>query len=65
VATVLNVTGWQAGHGVPSVPASRDKEEPAAAVDAVLGAYREEGRRLASVARGAELVERALRGEPV
>ena len=31
------------------------------AVDAVLGAYRDEGHRLASVARGAELVERALR----
>ena len=38
---------------------------PPHAVDAALGAYRDEGRRLASVARGAELVERALRGEPV
>jgi len=36
---------------------------PPHAVDAALIAYRDEGRRLASVAKSAELVERALRGE--
>jgi hypothetical protein len=37
---------------------------PPHAVDTVPAGYREEGRRLASVASGAELVERALRGDP-
>src|SRR5271165_2227476 len=36
---------------------------PPHAVDAVLAAYRTEGRRLAETARAAILVERALRGE--
>jgi hypothetical protein len=36
---------------------------PPHAVDAVLAAYRTEGRRLAATARAAELIERALRGE--
>jgi hypothetical protein len=36
---------------------------PPHAVDAVLAAYRTEGRRLAAAARAAELIERALRGE--
>src|SRR5215471_15961196 len=36
---------------------------PPAAVEAVLATYRSEGSRLAAAARGAELVERALRGE--
>ena len=38
---------------------------PPHAVDAALTAYRDEGRRLVSVAKGAELIERALRGEPL
>jgi hypothetical protein len=36
---------------------------PPHAVDAVLDAYRTEGRRLAAAAQGAELIERAMRGE--
>jgi hypothetical protein len=36
---------------------------PPHAIDAVLAAYRTEGRRLAATARAAILVERALRGE--
>jgi hypothetical protein len=36
---------------------------PPHAVDAVLAAYRTEGRRLAAVARAVVLVERAIRGE--
>jgi hypothetical protein len=36
---------------------------PPAAVEAVLTAYRSEGKRLAETARAANLVERALRGE--
>jgi hypothetical protein len=36
---------------------------PPHAVDAVLAAYRREGRRLVAAARGVEAVERALRGE--
>ena len=36
---------------------------PPHAIDAVLAAYRVEGRRLAATARAAILVERALRGE--
>jgi 23S rRNA U2552 (ribose-2'-O)-methylase RlmE/FtsJ len=36
---------------------------PAAGVDAVLDAYRTEGRRLVDTARAVELVSRALRGE--
>lgn len=35
---------------------------PPHAVDAALAAYKDEGRRLAAAAKGAELVERALRG---
>jgi hypothetical protein len=38
---------------------------PPHAVDAALTAYRDEGRRLAAALRGVELVERALRGEPL
>lgn len=40
-------------------------ELPPHAVDAALLAYRDEGRRLVAVAKAAELVERALRGEPL
>jgi hypothetical protein len=36
---------------------------PAAGVDAVLDAYRSEGRRLVGTARGVDLIGRALRGE--
>lgn len=36
---------------------------PAAGVDAVLEAYRAEGRRLVAAARAADLIGRALRGE--
>jgi hypothetical protein len=36
---------------------------PPSAVEAVLTAYRSEGRRLADAARAADLIERALRGE--
>jgi hypothetical protein len=36
---------------------------PPHAVEAALAAYRDEGRRLVAAVRGAELIERALRGE--
>jgi hypothetical protein len=36
---------------------------PPHAIDTVLAAYRDEGRRLVGAARTAELVERALRGD--
>jgi hypothetical protein len=36
---------------------------PPAGLDAVLAAYRSEGRRLVETARGVDLIERALRGE--
>jgi hypothetical protein len=36
---------------------------PPGAIDAVLAAYRSEGRRLAAAAGAADLIERALRGE--
>jgi hypothetical protein len=38
---------------------------PPHAVDSALGAYRDEGRRLAEAVKGIEAVERALRGEPL
>jgi hypothetical protein len=38
---------------------------PPHAVDAALAAYRDEGRRLAAAVKGIEVVERALRGEPL
>jgi hypothetical protein len=38
---------------------------PPHAVDSALGAYRDEGRRLAAAVKGIEAVERALRGEPL
>jgi hypothetical protein len=38
-------------------------ELPPHAVDAVLAAYRREGRRLVAASRSVEIVERALRGE--
>jgi hypothetical protein len=38
---------------------------PQHAVDSTLGAYRDEGRRLAAAVKGIEAVERALRGEPL
>ena len=41
------------------------EQVPPHEVDAALTAYRDEGRRLAAAVRAAELVERALRGEPV
>lgn len=37
---------------------------PPHAMDSALGAYRDEGRRLAAVVKGIEAVERAVRGEP-
>jgi hypothetical protein len=36
---------------------------PPHAVDAVLAAYRREGRRLVTAAQGVDVIERALRGE--
>ena len=41
------------------------EQVPPHAIDAALAAYRYEGRRLAAAVRAAELVERALRGEPL
>ena len=38
---------------------------PPHAVDIALTAYRDQGRRLAAAAKAAELVERALRGQPL
>jgi hypothetical protein len=38
---------------------------PPHAVDSALGAYRDEGRRLAAAVKGIEAVERALRCEPL
>lgn len=38
---------------------------PPHAVDAALKAYQAEGRRLVAAAKGIEVVERALRGEPL
>jgi hypothetical protein len=38
---------------------------PPHAVDIALAAYRDQGRRLAAGAKAAELVERALRGQPL
>lgn len=38
---------------------------PPHAVDAALQAYKDEGRRLGAALRGVELVERALRGDPL
>jgi hypothetical protein len=38
---------------------------PPHAVDSALGAYRDEGRRLAAAVKGIQAVERALRGEPL
>jgi hypothetical protein len=38
---------------------------PPHAVDAALKAYRDEGRRLVAAVRAVQLVERALRGEPL
>jgi len=38
---------------------------PPHAVDSALGAYRDEGRRLAAAVKGIEAVEQALRGEPI
>jgi hypothetical protein len=38
---------------------------PPHAVDSALGAYRDEGRRLAAAVKGIEAVEGALPGEPL
>ena len=55
------VEGARAGYR--TVRTELAEELPPHAVDAVLTAYRTEGRRLAAVARAVALVERAMRGE--
>lgn len=55
------VDGARAGYR--TVRTELAEELPPHAVDAVLTAYRTEGRRLAAVARAVALVERAMRGE--
>ena len=49
--------------GYRTVRTELAEELPPHAVDAVLAAYRTEGRRLAATARAVALVERAMRGE--
>jgi hypothetical protein len=49
--------------GYRTVRTELAEELPPHAVDAVLNAYRTEGRRLAATARAVVLVERAMRGE--
>jgi hypothetical protein len=49
--------------GYRTVRTELAEELPPHAVDAVLTAYRTEGRRLAATARAVALVERAMRGE--
>jgi hypothetical protein len=51
--------------GLPAVRTELAEHAPPHAVDATLKAYRDEGRRLAAAERAVELVERALRGEPI
>ena len=55
------VDGARAGYR--TVRTELAEELPPHAVDAVLTAYRTEGRRLAATARAVALVERAMRGE--
>ena len=55
------VEGARAGYR--TVRTELAEELPPHAVDAVLTAYRTEGRRLAAIARAVALVERAIRGE--
>ena len=55
------VEGARAGYR--TVRTELAEELPPHAVDAVLTAYRTEGRRLAATARAVALVERAIRGE--
>jgi len=55
------VEGARAGYR--TVRTELAEELPPHAVDAVLTAYRTEGRRLAAIARAVALVERAMRGE--
>ena len=55
------VEGARAGYR--TVRTELAEELPPHAVDAVLAAYRTEGRRLAATARAVALVERAMRGE--
>lgn len=55
------VDGARAGYR--TVRTELAEELPPHAVDAVLTAYRTEGRRLAAIARAVALVERAMRGE--
>ena len=55
------VEGARAGYR--TVRTELAEELPPHAVDAVLTAYRTEGRRLAATARAVALVERAMRGE--
>ena len=55
------VEGARAGYR--TVRTELAEELPPHAVDAVLTAYRTEGRRLATTARAVALVERAIRGE--
>lgn len=59
--TAACVEGARAGYR--TVRTELAEELPPHAVDAVLTAYRTEGRRLAAVARAVALVERAMRGE--
>jgi hypothetical protein len=54
------VEGARAGYRVARTELA--EAVPPHAVDAALAAYRDEGRRLAAAAKGAELIERALRG---
>ena len=59
--TLACVEGARAGYR--TVRTELAEELPPHAVDAVLTAYRTEGRRLAATARAVALVERAMRGE--
>ncbi|MFZ0167001.1 MAG: hypothetical protein WAL12_25745 [Trebonia sp.] len=59
--TAACVEGARAGYR--TVRTELAEELPPHAVDAVLTAYRTEGRRLAATARAVALVERAMRGE--
>jgi hypothetical protein len=52
-----------ARHGYRTARTELNQMLPPQAVDAVLGAYRREGRRLVTAARGVDVVEAALRGE--
>jgi hypothetical protein len=55
----------RARQGYRTARSEPGEQVPPHAIDAVLSACRDEGRRLAAAVRAAELVERALRGEPL